>query len=767
MEGLDGLIYDLALILIVAGLTTVLFKKINQPVVLGYIVAGFLTSPNFIWMLTITDGDTIKIWGDIGIVFLMFALGLEFSFHKIAKVGGSAIITAITVMTAMIFVGIAVGNFLGWDRMDCIFLGGMISMSSTMIILKAYEELDLKKEKFAGLVLGTLVLEDIAGIFMMIILTTISVSKTVSGFFLFKEIGVLLLMLVTMLAVGIYVVPSCLKKIDKLMNNETLLIVSIAFCLGMVVLACLIGFSSALGAFLAGSIIAGTQFSDRIEKMIIPIKDLFGAIFFVSVGMMVVPHTIVEYIGPILIITMVTILGQMLFSTLGALFAGQSLHTSVRVGFSMVQVGEFSFILATLGSSLGVTKDFLYPIVVCVSVITTFTTPIFIKSGEKVYLLLQKKLPNNITNTIKRYTSEKRNDTDKDRDWSEFISKTIIRLTVCTGGMFVIFQFSVYIIKPLFSQYLHSNYNNILLLIITLLALLPFINLLYSRKRVLFTKLWLKNNSNRVPLLFFDGLKIGICIFFIMTTIIHYIGIAKPIAFSIGMFLVLFIIKTDFMNSQSLAIETRFIANFNEKIILKAKAERHISGNYNWVDERLFVVKYSVKEIDEGIQLKDIKVGRTFGLMIIQLIRDKKKIILPNGFTYIMTGDEVVAIGTKNQVESYVLHLQQSKIMSDPEGELVTLREYINLQAKNNIPPNEQILYCVVPVTNYNRLAKKTIKDSGFMEEYKGIIIGIERGDFPIIHPEKTIQLLENDLLWVLGTQKTVNLLLKKDMLQG
>lgn len=410
------MIKDLALIFIVASIVTILFKKLNQPVVLGYIVAGFLISPNFTYLPTVIESEDIHVWANIGVVFLMFALGLEFSFKKLATVGGSAFITAMTVMGSMILIGGGIGSLLGWEKMDCIFLGGMLSMSSTMIILKAYEEYRLKQEKFAQLVLGTLVIEDIAGIFMMIILSTISVSQSVSGLAVFQELGILFIELAIWLMLGIYLIPSLLKKIRLLANDEMMLVVSVGICMGMVVIANLIGFSSALGAFMAGSILAGTVQSVRIERIIMPLKDMFGAIFFVAVGMLIDPKLLVEYIGPILIITVVTILGQMTFATLGILLSGQSLHTAVRGGFSMVQIGEFSFIVATLGMSLGVISDFLYPVVVCVSVITSFTTPIFINNSEKVYRFINGKLPSGLKIFLRKNTSERQSDDDKDRD---------------------------------------------------------------------------------------------------------------------------------------------------------------------------------------------------------------------------------------------------------------------------------------------------------------------------------------------------------------
>ncbi|MEG0663374.1 MAG: cation:proton antiporter, partial [Anaerovoracaceae bacterium] len=408
--------------------------------VLGYILAGFLISPHFVWLPTIIGVENINTWANIGIVFLMFALGLEFSFKKIADVGVSAIVTSITVMGAMITIGYVVGNLLGWGRMDSMFLGGMLSMSSTMIILKAFEEYNLKEEKFGKLVLGTLVIEDIGGIFMMIILSTISVSQNVEGMKLVADIGMLLLMLVIWLVLGIFLIPTFLKKVSSLMNQETLLIVALAICFGMVIISNLIGFSEALGAFMAGSILAGTVKGERIEHLIQPLKDFFGAIFFVSVGMLVVPEMLVNYAMPIVILTIVTILGQMIFSTLGMLLSGQSLHTAIRGGSSMVQIGEFSFIVATLGLNLGVTSEFLYPIIVCVAVITTFYTPLSIKSSEGLYQFISARLPNRWLAFLRQYTSEKRSNSDRGGEWKKFITRYFLRTVITSAALFLIYS---------------------------------------------------------------------------------------------------------------------------------------------------------------------------------------------------------------------------------------------------------------------------------------------------------------------------------------
>ncbi len=387
MSNLPTLIADLALILLCAGVMTLLFKKLKQPLVLGYVVAGFLASPHMPYTPSVMDSANIKTWADIGVIFLLFALGLEFSFKKIVKVGGTAVIAACTIIFCMILLGMGVGMSFGWQRMDCIFLGGMIAMSSTTIIYKAFDDLGLRKKQFTGLVLSILILEDILAIVLMVMLSTMAVSNNFEGTEMLESIGKLLFFLILWFVVGIYLIPEFLKRCRKLMSEETLLIVSLALCFGMVVIAANTGFSAAFGAFIMGSILAETIEAESIDRLVKPVKDLFGAIFFVSVGMMVDPAMIGEYALPILVITLAVIAGQALFGTFGVILAGQPLKTAMQCGFSLTQIGEFAFIIASLGVSLHVTSDFLYPIVVAVSVITTFLTPYMIRLAERHLIL--------------------------------------------------------------------------------------------------------------------------------------------------------------------------------------------------------------------------------------------------------------------------------------------------------------------------------------------------------------------------------------------
>lgn len=765
MEQLDYLISDLALILVVAGIVTLIFKKIKQPVVLAYIVAGFLISPNFRYLPTVVDVEDIHVWANIGIVFLMFGLGLEFSFKKIATVGGSAIVTAMTVMTAMIIIGYTAGQLLGWAKMDSIFLGGMLSMSSTMIILKAYEEYKLKKEKFAQLVLGTLVIEDIGGIFMMIILSTVAVGKNTSGLAVFGDIGILLLCLMIWLVLGIYLIPTFLKKIENLINNELLLIISIALCLGMVVIANLLGFSSALGAFLAGSILAGTLQAERIEKLVQPIKDLFGVVFFVSVGMMIEPMLLVEYLGPILIITVVTILGQMTFATLGILFSGQSLHTAIRGGFSMVQIGEFSFIVATLGMDLGVISDFLYPIVVCVSVITTFTTPIFIKRSEKVYGFAKSHLSPKLYKFLNRHTSEQQSSKDKDLDWQRYIYRFFVRTAICTAGIALVYIGGTRFLQEFVHQYVRGMGGNVLTALVTCMFMIPLINIMCSKKSVLYTKLWLKSQSNRMPLLAFTGIRIIISCGFIIITLRVLLRLPYILLVVLSLVVIVFVIKSDYIKGKTLKMEMRFVENFYEITLAKQKKERGIKGEYHWLDESFYVVEFKVTETIKQNTILEFCQSRFFHVTIIKIIRDGRHFNMPNGKFRVIEGDIIHAIGTKNEIESCILMLEKQDHIQEPQEPMVTLREYIYGQIFYEIEPEKQIICCPIHVEAGSSLIRKSIKNSGFRPQYKGYILGIERGMLPIVNPDIDMVIEEGDLLWVIGTQKMANSLLKADFL--
>lgn len=763
---IDYLISDLALILIVAAFVVLIFKKLKQPIVLGYIVAGFLISPNFVYLPTVVENADIHVWANIGIVFLMFGLGLEFSFKKLTTVGGSAFVIALTVMGAMVFIGAATGHMMGWSRMDCIFLGGMLSMSSTMIILKAYEEYNLKKEKFAQLVLGTLVIEDIAGIFMMIILSTISVSQTVSGLATFKEIGMLLILLVIWLILGIYLIPTFLKKVSKLLNDELLLILSLGICLGMVVIANLIGFSSALGAFMAGSILAGTVQSVRIERIVTPIKDLFGAIFFVSVGMLIVPELLIEYIVPIIIIAAITIIGQMTFAVIGILLSGQSLHTAVRGGLSMVQIGEFSFIVATLGMNLGVISDFLYPIVVCVSVITSFTTPVFIKNSQRVYCFIEKVIPKKLYIFLRKNTAENQSSDDKDKDWFIYIRDVLLRTGICSMIMFILYLAGTRYLSPFIGSHIGSAVlGDVLTAIITCIAMIPFVAFMHGTNTALFTKLWVKHRANRLPLLTLKGIRIFIAACFMALVLRKVLHVPYFVLVWAVIIPIIFIVRSDYIRGLSINMEMRFMSNFSEKTLAKEKKERGLTGDYHWLNESLFVAEFQVTNTRENHTILDFGKQRAFRVGIIRIIRDGKSINLPFKDELVKEGDILHMLGTEDEIEACTMLLKDDDCIEYTDKEDISLKDYIYGQTFYGVLPENQLICCPITVDSNSEFLRKSIKNCRIREKYRASIVGIERGNLPIIKPDKETIIMQGDLLWVLGSKKMADKLIKSDVL--
>lgn len=568
MSELEPLIADLALIMIFAGVMTLLFKSLKQPIVLGYIVAGFLASPNMPYMPSITDGHSVHVWSDIGVIFLLFALGLEFSFKKILKMGAAPIIAAIAIIISMMYVGSLVGQLFGWSEMNSIFLGGMLAMSSTTIIFKAFDDMGLGKERFAGLVLSVLIIEDILAIVLMVMLSTMAVSKEFEGTQMLQSILKLGFFLVLWFVVGIFLIPLFLRKVKKLMNDETLLIIALAMCFGMVVFASAVGFSAAFGAFVMGSILAETVEAHTIEHLVSPVKNLFGAIFFVSVGMMVDVNLIIEYIGPILCIVAAIMLGQTILSTCAFLISGQTLKTAMQCSFSLTQIGEFAFILASLGTSLKVTSDFLYPIVVAVSVFTTFTTPYMIRLAEPAYNVVRRILPAKWIEKMERNNTEEAGEDETDEmrqlwrsEFKIFIFTVLINLVLCVAVIALMYLFGA----PLIYGILPDPWSGVVTAIVTLLLCGPFIWALMKRggNSEGAQKLW--NEGGHV-----ERIKItafGILRLVLGAAIIAYIiGNTLPKSGLLGIFAVIAVACWIFLSPKLEQQSNRMVKTFTENL---------------------------------------------------------------------------------------------------------------------------------------------------------------------------------------------------------
>ena len=750
MGELEPMIKDLALILIIAGAMTLLFKKLGQPVVLGYIVAGFLAGPHFGLLPSVADTVNVHLWSDIGVIFLLFALGLEFSFKKILKVGGTAVVAAMVIIVGMIFLGFIVGSFCGWKRMDALFLGGMIAMSSTTIIYKAFDDLGLRKKQFTGLVLSILILEDILAVVLMVVLSTIAVSNSFNGLELARSIAKLAFFLILWFAVGLYVIPTLLKKARKLMSGETLLVVALGLCFGMVVFAASMGFSAAFGAFIMGSILAETLEAERIDKLVSPVKDLFGAVFFVSVGMMVDPAMIIHYALPIIVITLTVIVGQATFATLGVLISGQSLKTSIECGFSLTQIGEFAFIIAALGQSLKVTSDFLYPIVVAVSVITIFLTPYMIRLAEPVNAFMEKHLPKKLVSLAERFASRGAATATQDKSaWRSYIKSTLINVLIHSIVSIALTALAFLWLVPFLDSLLPATISRIAAAIVILLALGPFLYAIILRHTFSddFKKLWAENRNYVPPLVFVVVARFFLAmgfVFYVLFTLFHLRGI--PV-FLIGFGAILFILSSRLIRRQSLKIESNFRDNLRARQVQEEYygkkqpdyASRLLSKDLHFAD---FTVPGD--SAWAGQTLAELNLGRRFSIHVASILRGNLRINIPEANERIFPQDVLQVIGTDKDMEAFSTELRSSGKVQDDD---VAIR-------------SEMILRQVI-VHEGSPFNGKTIRECGIRGDYHCLIAGIETKDGKLYQPAVDIPFAVGDVVWVVGQKDDVATLLK------
>lgn len=739
MIHLPVLIADLGLILAAAGVTTLLFKKIRQPLVLGYILAGVLVGPHISFMPTVTDHKSITIWAEIGVIFLLFSLGLEFSFKKLAKVGGSAGITAVIEVIFMLLIGYAAGRLMGWSNMDSIFLGGILSVSSTTIIIRAFEELGVKHKKFAGLVFGVLIVEDLVAILLLVLLSTLAVSQQFAGSEMLVSILKLTFFLVIWFLGGIFLIPTFLKRTKKLMNDETMLIVSLALCLVMVLLAVKVGFSPALGAFIMGSILAETTQAEKIEHLTKSVKDLFAAVFFVSVGMLIDPKILLDYAFPILVVTLATVLGKLISSTLGALLSGQPLKTSVQAGMSLAQIGEFSFIIATLGLTLKVTSEFLYPIAVAASAITTFTTPYLIKVSEPFYEFLNRVLPQKWLDGISRYSSGTHGITTMS-DWRTLLrayaSNMIIHGAILTG---IVLLASKYL-QPFVSAHLLDGNNGIILsLFITLVIMVPFLYALAIRRieRKAYSHLWLNKRYTRGPLIAIELLRIALAIFFVGFLIVQFYN--TWVAVSIALVLIIggMVIFSRKLQGFYERMEHRFLHNLN------ARDEENKQPEILPWDSHLLELTVAPESELVGKSLIDLAIREKHGVNIALIERGKIMIPTPNRDERLYPNDKVLIIGTDDQLAA-VTPLFEGKAGDD-----------------NATFPKQDMSLQKVVITSKSPVFGQSIRSSGIREQTQGLVVGIERNGQRILNPDSNMVFENEDIVWIVGNNKRIPELLK------
>ncbi len=733
MNAIQPLITDLALILTLAGFVTLLFKKLKQPVVLGYIVAGFLASPNFLYLPSIADPENIDIWAQIGIIILLFTLGLEFNFKKLLNVGGTAFTTALTIAIGMIAIGYMAGQLLHFTVFDSIFLGAMLSMSSTMIIIKAFNDLGMRQQKFTQMVFGVLIVQDLMAVVLMVILSSVAAGR-VEGGELVNSIAKLVFFLVLWFVVGTFLIPSFLRKARRFLNEETLLIVSMGLCLLMVVIASYAGFSAALGAFVMGSILSGTNEVERIEKVVQPIKDLFGAVFFISVGMLVNIDALVQYALPIAILSFVVIIGQATLATFGMLISGQPLRTAMQSGFSLSQIGEFSFIIASLGISLGVMDKFLYPIVVAVSVVTTFTTPYMIKLADPCYRKIAPLIPERIQKRLDNYAQSKTVIKEGKALWKKLAVNYFANILLYGILIIAIIVASRFWIFPLVGNLMPGRIGTLLATVVTLAAMSPFLWAI-AMKRIdskILRALWEDGSSNQVPIML-------LFIFRYLVAIAFVIGFLLTVYSYKGMFigLVIFAILMFFFSKdiqkQFGKLEANFLNNLNQR-------ERSKQGT--GLIHNLHIASMNLQEASplSGIKLKDSNLRQKYGVNIVSILRGTRRINIPGGDIKLFPGDTIGVIGTDEQIRNFLP-------IVEPNSEL---------PAESAA---QEVKYAYIAISELSEWIGKSTRELCLRDKYRCLLVGIERDKDTFLHPDGTIKIEADDILWIAGEPDSINII--------
>ncbi|RYE22759.1 MAG: sodium:proton antiporter [Sphingobacteriales bacterium] len=728
MNHLPPLIHDLGLILILAGITTLIFKKLKQPLVLGYLLAGLLVGPNFHLFPTVTDAENIRIWADIGVIFLLFTLGLEFSFKKLMHIGGTSSITAIIEVAIMLGVGFSLGRIMGWATMDSMFLGGILSVASTTIIIRSFDELNVKSKRFANLVFGVLIIEDLVAILLMVLLSTIAVSQNVAGGDLLLSVLKLVFFLILWFIGGILFIPTFLRWTKKLMNDETMLVVSIGLCLTMVILASMAGFSPALGAFIMGSILAETTQAERIEHLIKPVKDLFGAVFFISVGMLIDPTVLVDYAVPVLVITVVFILFKVMAVTIGALIAGQPLKTAIYAGMSMGQIGEFSFIIATLGLTLNVTSSFLYPIAVAVSAITTFSTPYMIKMASPLYNVIEAALPIRWKKTLARYSSGTGSITNIS-DWRSLLRTYAVYISLFSIVIIgIIVLFAEYAGPWLMGQFKDPDTGNFIAAALCFLVLAPLLWALIVRKIQpdAFANLWV-NKRYRGPLLFLRLVRAGLGIVYVSIFLLSFFPFKYAIAGVLGL-IAMAIIFSKRIHAFYIRLEDRFLYNFNQREIHEAETSRHELAPWD-----AHIVQFVLPDNSPVTARPLIELGlrEKFGVNIAMIKRASYTIYAPQRNEKLYPGDKLFVIGTDEEIEG--------------------LRKHVEPQTVDGQEIHQDVVLQKITVRNDSYLLGMTIRESGIREKTNGIVVGIERNARRMLNPESGTTFEEGDRVWIVG----------------
>ncbi len=746
MAELPTLVKDLALILVVAGIVTLVFKRLKQPLVLGYIVAGFVVSPHMPYTASVADMESVHLWADIGVMFLLFSLGLDFSFKKILKMGASPIISTVTIIFCMSMLGVLSGHAFGWSKMDCIFLGGMLAMSSTTIIYKAFDDLGLRQQQFAGLVMSVLILEDILAIVMMVMLSAIASGNNPDGGQMIGSVVKIGFFLVLWLVVGIFAVPLFLRGVRRLINDEVLLIVSLGLCCAMAVFSTKVGFSSAFGAFIMGSILAETIEAEKIEKLVEPVKNLFGAIFFVSVGMLVDPVILIQYAWPIIALVLTILVGQAVFGSISFMLGGESLRSAMRCGFSMAQIGEFSFIIASLGLSLGVISDFLYPVVVAVSVITTFLTPYMIRLAIPAYNALEHRLPTRLIRSLNQL-SMSRPDSQKSSLWRRMLTQmavnTIVYSILSSAVVALMFTFVLPFMRQLLPGWTLHWYANAITGVLTIIFIAPFLRAMVMKKNRSpeWRTLWSESNRNRLPLLFTILVRAVVALTFIFY-ICHYLShFTNAIIITIGVVVLLLLVVSRSVKRRSILLERLFINNLRSRDIeaqVHGKKRPLYEGKLLDRDIHIADFEVPVNSMWSGSTLKELNLGKKYGVHVSSILRGGMRLNIPNGDYIIFPCDRLQVIGSDDQLARFASDLREDTISEDImiENREMKLRQLI--------------------ISSDSPFIGKTLQESGIRSLYSCMVVGLEEGKENLSSFPASRRFQEGDIIWVVGEEESL-----------
>ncbi len=727
----ESLINDLALILVLGAVVTVLFKKLKQPVVLGYIVAGFIASPHFSLFPSVTTEVNIEFWAQIGIVILLFSLGLEFSFKKLLAVGAPAVMTALIIVVGMMGLGFLVGKLLGFAAVDSIFLGGMISMSSTTIILKALTDLNMRQRRFVPMIFAVLIVEDLFAVVMMVVLSSVAINKTVESGEMLRSVLKLSFFLVMWFTVGVFLLPSLFKRFRSFLTDEIMLIIAMGLCFLMAVFSVKSGFSLALGAFVMGSILAGTVEAERIERIITPVKDLFGAVFFISVGMMVDPAVIVAHAGTIALLSIVVVVGMILFGTFGMLATGQPLSIAMESGFALTQIGEFSFIIASLGMTLGVLKPDIYPIIVAVSVITTFTTPFFIKGAIPAYRKVESILPKTWTVLLEGYS---KNATQSQPGEGQVLLKAIItryvvRLLLYTVVIIALIMACRTYLMPLANQWLGGALGRLTGVGLTLLIISPFLYAIIlpsikSSEKAKLSELW--GRISYLPLVLMALFSLVLTAMLIVWVLSGNYSSHASIIAAVIIVQVLALVLAPFMRKRLRRIEERFIGNVNVR-------ENRRTGRNNVLVSDLHLAYMTVGHNCPfvGERLKNADIRRRYGVNVVYIQRNGNLHAVPTGDMRIFPGDVLGVIGNDEQIQAMLPLVEAS---APPATDAANQVRFLHFALGKNSP-----------------LVGKTLRNARLREDYSSMLVAVERGEEEFVDATPDLEFMVGDIVWVVG----------------